>query len=138
MANWLFYIIALVFYACCGFLELMAKWLGLTYTEACVYFNLYLQYGVLMLSALSIVFVATRMLFLEVTRRRWVVLVLSVLYNVPFVWLGAFLYNRYGGMNCDAAFTLCRSSGRIPADWDASTTKGTPLRLQISAIRSTG
>jgi hypothetical protein len=62
-----------------------------------------------MLSALSIVFVATRMLFQEVTRRRWVVLVLSVLYNVPFVWLGAFLYNRYGGMSCDAAFTLCKN-----------------------------
>ena len=62
MANWLFYIIALVFYACCGFLELLAKWLRWTYTEACVYFNLYLQYGVLMLSALSIVPVSANLM----------------------------------------------------------------------------
>ena len=87
MANWLFYIIALVFYACCGFLELLAKWLGWTYTEACVYFNLYLQYVVLMLSALSVVFVATRMLLLEATRRRWVVLALTVIYNLYLVVL---------------------------------------------------
>ena len=108
MANWLFYIIALVFYACCGFLELVAKWLGWTYTEACVYFNLYLQYGVLILSAFSVVFVAARMLFQGVTRRRWMVLALTMIYNVPFVWLGAFLHKRYGRMSCDAAFALCK------------------------------
>ena len=102
------YLISLIFLACCGVIELLARLFGWSYTEACVYINLYLQYVVLMLSAFSVVFVAARMLFLEVTRRRWVVLALTVIYNLPFVWLGAFLYNRYGGMSCDAAFTLCK------------------------------
>lgn len=108
MANILLHIIAFIFYACCGFITVMAKLLGWTYTEACVYINLYLQYGVLMLSALSVVYVAARKLMQGVTRRRVVVLMLTLLYNVPFVWLGVFLYNRYGKISCDAAFALCR------------------------------
>lgn len=63
-----------------------------------MYINLYLQYGVLMLSALSVVYVAARKLMLEVTKRKIVVLVLALLYNIPFARLGAWLYGRYGKM----------------------------------------
>ena len=108
MVNFIIFIISLIFAACCTLLELTAKLFGLTYTEACVYINLYLQYGVLMLSALSVVYVAARKLMLEVTKRRIVVLVLALLYNIPFAWLGAWLYGRYGKISCDAAFALCR------------------------------
>jgi hypothetical protein len=108
MTNIIIYIITLIFGACCGIITVMAKLLGWTYTEACVYINLYLQYGVLMLSALSVVYVAARKLMLEVTKRRIVVLVLALLYNIPFAWLGAWLYGRYGKISCDAAFALCR------------------------------
>lgn len=108
MTNMLFCIVSLIFWACCGFITVMAKLLGWTYTEACVYINLYLQYGVLMLSALSVVYVAARKLMQGVTKRRIVALVLALLYNTPFVWLGIFLYNRYGKVDCDAAFALCR------------------------------
>ena len=34
---------------------------------------------------------------------------MSVVYNVPFVWFGSWLYNRYGKINCDAAFQLCKN-----------------------------
>lgn len=37
MTNILIYIISIIFGACCVFIELMAKLLGWTYTEACVY-----------------------------------------------------------------------------------------------------
>lgn len=109
MTNILFYIIALIFIACCGFLELVADLFGWTYTEACVYFNLYLQYGVLMLSALSVVYMAARKLVQEYSTRRLVVLILSVLYNIPYVGLGAWLYKRYGKISCEAAFELCKN-----------------------------
>ena len=108
MTNIIIYIITIIFGACCGFITVMAKLLGWTYTEACVYINLYLQYGVLMLSALSVVYVTARKLMKEVTKRRIVVLVLAFLYNIPFAWLGAWLYKRYGKISCDAAFALCR------------------------------
>ena len=108
MTNIIVYIITIIFGACCGFITVMAKLLGWTYTEACVYINLYLQYGVLMLSALSVIYVAARKLIEGVTKRRIVVLVLALLYNIPFAWLGAWLYGRYGKISCDAAFALCR------------------------------
>ena len=109
MTNIIIYIITLIFGACCGIITVMAKLLGWTYTEACVYINLYLQYGVLMLSALSVVYVAARKLMQGVTKRRIVVLVLALLYDIPFAWLGAWLYGRYGKISCDAAFELCKN-----------------------------
>ena len=108
MTNIIIYIITIIFGACCGFITVMAKLLGWTYTEACVYINLYLQYGVLMLSALSVIYAAARKLIEGVTKRRIVVLVLALLYNIPFAWLGTWLYGRYGKISCDAAFALCR------------------------------
>lgn len=108
MTNIIIYIITLIFGACCGIITVMAKLLGWTYTEACVYINLYLQYGVLMLSALSVVYAVARKLIKGVTKRRIVILVLALLYNIPFAWLGAWLYGRYGKISCDAAFALCR------------------------------
>ena len=109
MVNFIIFIISLIFAACCTLLELTAKLFGLTYTEACVYINLYLQYGVLMLSALSVVYAVARKLMQGVTKRRIVVLVLALLYNIPFAWLGAWLYGRYGKISCDAAFELCKN-----------------------------
>ena len=108
MTNIIIYIITLIFGACCGIITVMAKLFGWTYTEACVYINLYLQYGVLILSTLSVVYVAVRKLVQGFTARRLVVLILSVLYNIPFVALGAWLYGRYGRISCDAAFELCK------------------------------
>lgn len=108
MTNILFYIISFIFFACCGIMTLLAKLFGWTYTEACVYINLYLQYAVLMLSALSVIYIAARKSRQGVTRRRVTVLILTVLYNIPFVLLGIFLFNRYGNMDCDTAFTLCK------------------------------
>ena len=42
MTNILFYIISLIFFACCEIMSLLGKLLGWTYNEACVYVNLYL------------------------------------------------------------------------------------------------
>ena len=60
MGNIILYIISLIFGACCAFLMLVAKVFGLTYTEASLFVNIYAQYGVLLLSGLSIVFAATK------------------------------------------------------------------------------
>ena len=108
MANIIIYIITIIFGACCGFITVMSKLFGWTYTEACVYINLYLQYGVLVLSTLSVVYVAARKMAQGFSTRRLVVLILSILYNIPFVALGAWLYGRYGKVSCDAAFELCK------------------------------
>ena len=108
MTNILFYIISLIFFACCGIMTLLGKLFGWTYNEACVYVNLYLQYAVLILSALSVIYVAVKKLRQGITRRRIAVLILTVLYNVPFVLLGIFLFNRYGITDCDTAFAICR------------------------------
>ena len=108
MTNILMYLISLIFLACCGIIELLARLFGWTYTEACVYINLYLQYGVMMLSTLSVVYVASRKLMQGYTTRRMVVLIVSILYNIPFVALGVWLYKRYGTISPDAAFALCR------------------------------
>lgn len=107
MTNILFHIISLIFFACCEIMSLLGKQLGWTYNEACVYVNLYLQYAVLMLSALSIIYVAVKKLRQGITTRRKAVLLLTILYNVPFVLLGIFLFNRYGIANCDTAFAIC-------------------------------
>ena len=82
---------------------------GWTYTEACVYINLYLQYAVLLLSTLSVVYVAAKKMSQGFSKPRLLVLIMSVVYNVPFVWFGSWLYNRYGKINCDAAFQLCKN-----------------------------
>ena len=79
------YLISLIFLACCGIIELLARLFGWTYTKACVYINLYLQYGVMMLSTLSVVYVASRKLMQGYTTRRMVALIASILYNIPFV-----------------------------------------------------
>lgn len=102
------YLISLIFLACCGVIELLARLFGWSYTEACVYINLYLQYGVMMLSTLSVVYVASRKLMQGYTTRRMVALIASILYNIPFVGLGVWLYRRYGTISPDAAFGLCR------------------------------
>ena len=108
MANIIIFIISLIFAACCTLLELAAKLFGWTYTEACVYINLYLQYGIMMLSTLSVVYVAARKMTQGFSTRRAVILIASILYNIPFAWLGAWLYRRYGKISCEAAFALCR------------------------------
>lgn len=108
MVNFIILIISLIFAACCTLLELAAKLFGWTYTEACVYINLYLQYGIMMLSTLSIVYVAARKMTQGFSTRRAVILIASILYNIPFAWLGAWLYRRYGKISCEAAFALCR------------------------------
>lgn len=101
------YIIELIFEACCDSIELIAGLFGWTYKEACVYVNLYVQYGVLILSSLSIVYVAVRKMMQGFVARRLVVLIAVILYNVPFVWLGVWLWNRYGVIDSEAAFNLC-------------------------------
>ena len=109
MSNIFFYIITLIFGACCGFVTLLSKIFGWTYTEACVYINLYLQYAVLLLSTLSVVYAAAKKMRQGFSKRRLVVLIMSVVYNVPFVWFGALLYDRYGKISCDSAFQLCKN-----------------------------
>lgn len=101
------YIIALIFGACCALIELIGGLFGWTYKEACVYVNLYAQYAVLVLSSLLIVYVAVRKMIPGFSIGRLVVLVATVLYNVPFVWLGVWLWNRYGAISAEAAFDLC-------------------------------
>lgn len=72
MTNILIYIISLLFLACCGIIELLARLFGWTYTETCVYINLYLQYGVLILSTLSVAYVAARKMMQGYSVRRLV------------------------------------------------------------------
>ena len=109
MANIIILVVSLIFGECCAFITVMARLFGWTYVEACVYFNLYLQYVVLMLSTLSVVYVAVRKILQGFSVRRMMVLLLAVLYNIPFVGLGVWLYNRYGRISCDAAFELCKN-----------------------------
>lgn len=109
MSNIFFYIITIIFGACCAFITWLSKMFGWTYTEACVYINLYLQYAVLLLSTLSVVYVAAKKMSQGFSKPRLLVLIMSVVYNVPFVWFGMWLYNRYGRISCDAAFQLCKN-----------------------------
>ena len=120
----LIYIITLIFGACCALIMLLAKLIGWTYTEACVYVNLYLQYGVLILSSLSIVYVALKKILQKFSTKRLFVLLLSVLYNIPFIGLGAFLYQRYGKVNCDTAFERCKNDL-----WNLGTQLDVPTNL---------
>ena len=101
------YFISVVFGACCALIELIAEVFGWTYKEACVYVNLYLQYGVLMLSSMSVCGVAVRKMMRGFSVSRLVVLIATILYNVPFVWLGVWLWRRYGVISAEAAFDLC-------------------------------
>ncbi|MBR5604003.1 MAG: hypothetical protein IKW51_07315 [Bacteroidales bacterium] len=109
MSNIFFYIITFVFGACCAFITWLSKIFGWTYTETCVYINLYLQYAVLLLSTLSVIYVAAKKIRQGFSKRGLLVLITSVVYNVPFVWFGIWLYNRYGKISCDAAFELCKN-----------------------------
>ena len=120
----LIYINTIIFGACSAFLMLLAKLIGWTYTEACVYVNLYLQYGVLILSSLSIVYVALKKILQKFSTKRLFVLLLSVLYNIPFIGLGAFLYQRYGKVNCDTAFERCKNDL-----WNLGTQLDVPTNL---------
>ena len=108
MGNIILYIISLIFGACCAFLMLVAKVFGLTYTEASVFVNIYAQYGILILSSLSIVFVATKKIIRGCSKTGILVPLLSIIYNIPYVGLGVFIYNQYGVHNCDMAFELCK------------------------------
>ena len=101
------YIIGLIFEACCALLELIGGLFGWTYKEACVYVNLYAQYVVLVVSSFSVCYVAVRKMIQGFSMSRLVVLIVTVLYNVPFVWLGVWLWNRYGVINAEVAFDLC-------------------------------
>lgn len=108
MGNIILYIISLIFGACCAFLMLVAKVFGLTYTEASVYVNIYAQYGILFLSSLSIVFAATKKIIRGYSKIGILVLLHSIIYNIPYIGLGVFIYNRYGVHSCDMAFELCK------------------------------
>ena len=108
MGNIILYIISLIFGACCAFLMLVAKVFGLTYTEASVFVNLYAQYGILILSSLSIVFVATKKIIRGCSKTRILVLLFSIIYTIPYIGLGVFIYNRYGVHDCEQAFELCK------------------------------
>lgn len=101
------YVIGVVFGACCALIELIAEVFGWTYKEACVYVNLYLQYWVLMLSSISVCCVALKKMIQGFSVSRLVVLIATMLYNVPFVWLGVWLWHRYGVISAEAAFDLC-------------------------------
>ena len=89
-----------------------------------MYVNLYLQYGVLILSSLSIVYVALKKILQKFSTKRLFVLLLSVFYNIPFIGLGAFLYQRYGKVNCDTAFERCKNDL-----WNLGTQLDVPTNL---------
>ena len=113
--NWIKYIITIPFALCVLFLQGLGKCFRLTYKQISVIFNLWIQGGVLVLSAL-LPFVAyvSKCCFSHDSISGWNLVVVWILffillgYALIYVWLYVLMIRHYG-KSFDLAFDRCVS-----------------------------
>lgn len=117
MNKWTHKVVLLPFMLCAGFLLLLGKSLGLSYKQISVFFNLYLQGGLLTLSGMMPL-VAIIWNFEENTSCvGWLVLLLCVIYASIYVVAYVGLLQHYH-LPMNIAFDLCvYNLERIAARW---------------------
>lgn len=104
----LFFIFSAIFGVCMLILKAIAYLFNWTYEEASVYINLYFQYGIVLISCLS-VFVVSVKKVKSPSIYNIINLIVVFVYNVLAVYGGWLLYMRYGILSASDAFTKCKS-----------------------------
>jgi hypothetical protein len=107
MSEIIIYLSSIVFGLCSAFLMGLAELFNLTYKEISVYFNLYFQYILIIISCLSVLWVSLK--HFKFTFNKSVGLILIVLYNSIILKFGVNLYQRYGTISINDAFILCKN-----------------------------
>lgn len=108
MIEIIFYLCSIIFGLCSAVLMGLGELLNLSYREISVYFNLYFQYIIIIMSCLSVLFAAIKMVRRKFTLERLIILICAILYNAIIINIGKLLYNRYGKISVDDAFFLCK------------------------------
>lgn len=106
MIDFIIYTSSILFGFCSAFLMLIAEIFNLSYREISVYFNLYFQYGIILISCISILILSIKKYKLNVMST--VNTVLCIIYNIIVFNVGYKLYNRYLTISTDNAFFLCK------------------------------
>lgn len=89
-------------------LKAIAYLFNWTYEEASVYINLYLQYGIVLISCLSILVVSVKKVKFP-SIYNVINLIVVFVYNALVVYGGWLLYIRYGILSASDTFTKCKS-----------------------------
>ena len=108
MQEIIVYLSSIIFGLCSAFLMGLAELFNISYKKISVYFNLYFQYIIIIISCLSVLFTSIKMVCKKVTLKRVIILFGTILYNAIIINCGKLLYNRYGKIPVDDAFFLCK------------------------------
>jgi hypothetical protein len=107
MQEIIVYLSSIIFGLCSAFLMGLAELFNISYKEISVYFNLYFQYIIIILSCLSVFLVSLK--HFKFTFNKCISLILIVLYNSIIIKFGIKLYQRYGIIDINHAFNLCKN-----------------------------
>lgn len=108
MIDVLFLIIVFIFGMCMVFLYYIAELFNISYSDISVYFNLYFQYFILLLSCLSVLRLSVSKIIKQFSMKRLITLICVSIYNILIIILGFWIYKRYATISTDDAFFLCR------------------------------
>ncbi len=108
LLNILYAIFGCIFGACMVFLATLAKVTGLTYYEISVYFNLYFQGAILVLSTLPILYYAIKNVINKVSAKSVIITLCTLMYVALFTYGYVEMYQHYT-LNTDYAFNLCQN-----------------------------
>ncbi len=107
LLNIIYAIFGCIFGACMVFLATLANVTGLTYYEISVYFNLYFQGGILVLSTLPILYYAIKNVIKKVSVKNVIITLCAMMYVALFASGYIELYQHYT-LNTDYAFQTCQ------------------------------
>lgn len=108
LLNVVYGIFGCIFGVCMLFLSMLAEITGLTYYEVAVYFNLYLQGGILVLSTLPILYYASKYMIKNLSVKSVIITLCAILYVALFVYGYIEMYQHYT-LNINYAFTTCQN-----------------------------
>ena len=108
LLNIIYAIFGCIFGVCMLFLSTLAEITGLTYHEVAVYFNLYLQGGILVLSTLPILYYAIKNVIKKISAKSVIVTLCAILYVALFAYGYVEMYQHYT-LDINYAFTTCQN-----------------------------
>lgn len=118
--NYMKYLISIPFALCVLFLQLLGKCFGLTYKQISVVFNLWIQGGMLVLSA-WLPFVQNLMCQNRAHAGLWwVIIICALCYGIVYLWAFVLMLRHYR-LPFDRAFDQCVNDLlRIASIWHCS------------------
>lgn len=108
LINAIYAIFGCIFGVCLFFLMTLSDITGLTYNEIAVYFNLYFQGGILVLSTLPILYYAGKNIIKDVSTKNIIITLFAILYVTLFAYGFVEMYQHYT-LDANYAFKTCQN-----------------------------